>query len=108
MEPWGTRRAFIFLYIAVFDLMSKLTDPSQQDEGRMAVKKQSTDVTVTAFEILQAVTGELPCHASPNWERVRQEETPAREEPRGCSSGSLGRPQGREGQNETAFGEEKN
>ncbi len=31
----------------------------------MAEKKQSADVTVTAFEILQAVTGELPCHASP-------------------------------------------
>ena len=53
--------------------------PSQQDEGRMAEKKQSADVTVTAFEILQAVTGELPCHASPNWERVRQEESPAEE-----------------------------
>ena len=32
----------------------------------MAKKKKSTDVNVTAFEILQAVTGELPCHASPN------------------------------------------
>ena len=30
----------------------------------MTNKKQSADVTVTAFEILQAVTGELPCHAS--------------------------------------------
>ena len=29
-------------------------------------KKPSSDVNVTAFEILQAVTGELPCHASPN------------------------------------------
>jgi hypothetical protein len=56
----------------------------------MAEMKQSADVTVTAFEILQAVTGELPCHASPNWERVRQEESPAREEPRGCGPGSLG------------------
>ena len=35
-------------------------------DGRMAKKKKSTDVNVTAFEILQAVTGELPCHASPN------------------------------------------
>jgi len=60
----------------------------------MAEKKQSADVTVTAFEILQAVTGELPCHASPNWERVRQEERPAREEPRGWAPG---RAQGREG-----------
>ena len=74
----------------------------------MAEMKQSADVTVTAFEILQAVTGELPCHASPNWERVRQEESPVREEPRGCGPGSLGKAQGREGQNETAFGEEKN
>jgi hypothetical protein len=41
----------------------------------VAEKKQSTDVTVTAFEILQALTGELPCHASPNWESVRQEES---------------------------------
>jgi hypothetical protein len=32
----------------------------------MGKKKKSTDVTVTALEILQAVTGELPCHASPN------------------------------------------
>ncbi len=72
----------------------------------MAEKKQSANVTVTAFEILQAVTGELPCHASPNWERVRQEESHAREDPRGC--GSLGRAQGREGPNETAFSEEKN
>ena len=33
---------------------------------RMKKKKPSSDVNVTAFEILQAVTGELPCHASPN------------------------------------------
>jgi hypothetical protein len=51
----------------------------------MAEKKQSADVTVTAFEILQAVTGELPCHASPNWERVRQEESPV-----GVALGRLG------------------
>jgi hypothetical protein len=29
-------------------------------------KKKSTTVNLTAFEILQAITGELPCHASPN------------------------------------------
>ena len=29
-------------------------------------KKKSTAVNLTAFEILQAITGELPCHASPN------------------------------------------
>ncbi len=33
---------------------------------RMAKKRPSSDVNVTAFEVLQAVTGELPCHASPN------------------------------------------
>jgi len=32
----------------------------------MGKKNQSTDINVTALEILQAVTGELPCHASPN------------------------------------------
>jgi len=32
----------------------------------MAKKKKSHDVNVTAFEILHAITGELPCHASPN------------------------------------------
>ena len=75
----------------------------------MAKKKQSADVTVTAVEILQAITGELPCHASPNnWERVRQAESPAREEPRGCGPGALGRAEGREGSNVTAFGDEKN
>ena len=42
----------------------------------MAKKKKSTDINVTVFEILQAVTGELPCYASPNW-KVLQEESPA-------------------------------
>jgi hypothetical protein len=74
----------------------------------MAKTKESADVTVTAFEILQTLTGELPCHASPNWERVRREESPAREEPRGCGPGTLERAQGRDGPNETAFGEERN
>jgi hypothetical protein len=32
----------------------------------MAKKKPESDVNVTAFEILKAVTGEEPCHASPN------------------------------------------
>ena len=31
----------------------------------MAKKKKSSDINVTAFEILNAVTGEQPCHASP-------------------------------------------
>ena len=33
----------------------------------MATTKPSTDINLTAFEILEAVTGELPCYASPNW-----------------------------------------
>lgn len=33
----------------------------------MANIKKSTDVNLTVFDILQAVTGELPCYASPNW-----------------------------------------
>jgi hypothetical protein len=74
----------------------------------MTNKKQSADVTVTAFEILQAVTGELPCHASPNWERVRQEESHAKEEPCRWSPGPLEKAQGREGPSETSLGEEKN
>ncbi|HEX7092576.1 MAG TPA: hypothetical protein VF205_02780 [Nitrospiraceae bacterium] len=49
--------------------MSELIGPI---EGRMGEMKEPADVTVTAFEILQAVTGELPCYASPNWESVRQ------------------------------------
>ena len=32
----------------------------------MAKRKPESDVNVTAFEILNAVTGEEPCHASPN------------------------------------------
>ena len=33
----------------------------------MVNTKKSTDVNLTAFDILEAVTGELPCYASPNW-----------------------------------------
>ena len=33
----------------------------------MANTKKSTDVNLTVFDILQAVTGEVPCYASPNW-----------------------------------------
>jgi hypothetical protein len=33
---------------------------------RMAKKSKSSDVNVTAFEVLNAVTGELPCQASPS------------------------------------------
>jgi hypothetical protein len=35
-------------------------------DGNMTKKKKSTDVNVTVFQILEAITGELPCHASPN------------------------------------------
>ena len=31
----------------------------------MANKQKSTDLTV--FDLLEALTGELPCYASPNW-----------------------------------------
>ena len=31
----------------------------------MAKTKKSTDLTV--FDLLEALTGELPCYASPNW-----------------------------------------
>jgi len=71
--------------------MSKLTEPIAADDGRMTNKNQSADVTVTAFEILQAVTGELPCHASPNWKRVRQEESHAKEAPCRYSPEPLGK-----------------
>ena len=52
----------------------------RKGQVRMENKKTSTDVNLTALEILQALTGELPCYASPTWEKVRQEESPAREE----------------------------
>ncbi|MEO7859582.1 MAG: hypothetical protein ABIU05_03920 [Nitrospirales bacterium] len=32
----------------------------------MTNRIQSTDVNLTAFDILEALTGELPCYASPN------------------------------------------
>ncbi len=33
----------------------------------MANTRKSTEVTLTVFDLLQALTGELPCYASPNW-----------------------------------------
>ncbi|MBC7839663.1 MAG: hypothetical protein H7Y39_13645 [Nitrospiraceae bacterium] len=47
--------------------------------------KKSTDVNLTVFDILQAVTGELPCYASPNWKvsnkrEVRPKKSPSRAE----------------------------
>ena len=40
----------------------------------MATTKKSTDVNLTVFQILEALTGELPCHASPNWEASGKKE----------------------------------
>ena len=34
----------------------------------MANTKKSAEVNLTVFDLLQALTGELPCYASPNWE----------------------------------------
>ncbi|MEO7858861.1 MAG: hypothetical protein ABIU05_00215 [Nitrospirales bacterium] len=31
------------------------------------MEHNTTDVNLTAFDLLQALTGELPCYASPNW-----------------------------------------
>ncbi len=39
----------------------------------MATTK-STDVNLTVFQILETLTGELPCHASPNWEASDKKE----------------------------------
>ena len=39
--------------------------PKAREEGGMANTKKSTDLTV--FDLLEALTGELPCYASPNW-----------------------------------------
>jgi len=47
----------------------------------MAKTKKSTDVNLTVFDILQAVTGELPCYASPNWKVSNKKEDPSKEEP---------------------------
>jgi hypothetical protein len=33
----------------------------------MATTQKSTEINLTVFQILEALTGELPCHASPNW-----------------------------------------
>jgi hypothetical protein len=47
----------------------------------MAHTKKSTDVNLTVFDILQAVTGELPCYASPNWKVSDKKEDPAKKCP---------------------------
>ena len=33
----------------------------------MTIRTQSTDVNLRVFNLLEALTGEVPCHASPNW-----------------------------------------
>ena len=33
----------------------------------MTNRTQSTDVNLTVFDLLEALTGEVPCYASPNW-----------------------------------------
>ena len=33
----------------------------------MTNRTQSTDVNPTVFDLLEALTGEVPCYASPNW-----------------------------------------
>jgi len=59
-------------------------------DGRMAKKKKSTDVNVTAFEILQAVTGELPCHASPNGQESAKKRAQPEKKPAAVALGRLG------------------
>lgn len=33
----------------------------------MTNRAQSTDVNLTVFDLLEALTGEVPCYASPTW-----------------------------------------
>ena len=53
----------------------------------MTNRAQSTDVNLTVFDLLKALTGEVPCYASPNWnvsekkeERPRQVPSKAKEQ----------------------------
>jgi hypothetical protein len=66
----------------------------------MAKAQKSTTVNLTIFEILQAVTGELPCYASPNWNVSAKKKDP----PRRNASVGLEKAQGREGRNKKALG----
>ncbi|HEV8326172.1 MAG TPA: hypothetical protein VGQ08_01705 [Nitrospiraceae bacterium] len=54
----------------------------------MTKKTKSSDVNVTAFEILNAVTGELPCHASPN--PTKRKALPPAKNPAAVALGRLG------------------
>ena len=51
-------------------------------------KKKTSDVNVTAFEILNAVTGELPCHASPR--PTKKKAMPPAKNPAAVALGRLG------------------
>lgn len=56
----------------------------------MTKKKKSTDGNVTAFEILQAVRGELPCHASPNGKESYKKKHSPEKNPAAVAPGRLG------------------
>jgi hypothetical protein len=56
----------------------------------MAKKKPESDVNVTAFEILQAVTGEQPCHASPSGKDPAKKKVPPKKNPAAVALGRLG------------------
>ena len=53
----------------------------------MAKKKPESDVNVTAFEILKAVTGEEPCHAS---HKPTKKKDPPAKNPAAVALGRLG------------------
>ena len=43
----------------------------------MTIRTPSTDVNLTVFDLLEALTGEVPCYASPNWNvSEKKEEQP--------------------------------
>ena len=43
----------------------------------MTIRTQSTDVNLTVFDLLETLTGEVPCYASPNWNvSEKKEERP--------------------------------
>ena len=43
----------------------------------MTNRTPSTDVNLTVFNLLEALTGEVPCYASPNWNvSEKKEERP--------------------------------
>ena len=51
----------------------------------MTNRTQSTDVNPTVFDLLEALTGEVPCYASPNWNvSDKKEERPTQSPSRGA------------------------